>query len=284
MWRLWEESQMLGNFRLRGAVCALAVSGLLAGVFGASIDDLAFGEAPASRPAARAIAKTVATPIPSSAQARYHWGRPTARDEFNYSGSPDPRRWMVYEGIGDGGADIWTPAALSVGHGYLTISGTIAGITGGLASKFGTGGVYGRWETRMRTSTRQPGYNPVLILWPDHDASPRCQEIDYAEGYQFPSKVDFFLHHQCRDVADYQTYVLKTLNTTQWHNYAVEVRRTGVTGYIDGKVWFRDTNRAHLPTVPEHAVIQLSRAQSLGALLGSAWMQVDWTRYWRLPN
>jgi beta-glucanase (GH16 family) len=147
-----------------------------------------------------------------------------------------------------------------------------------MSAKFGRQ-EYGRWETRMRTGPRVPQYHPVLILWPNVRAR-TCPEIDYAEGSSpDTTKLSFFLHYGCNHI---QTYAIKPVDTTQWHNYAVEWTPSGVVGYIDGVAWFRDNNVSHLPPGSMHETIQLDWFPN-GSATRTAWMQVDWTRVYKYP-
>ena len=156
-----------------------------------------------------------------------------------------------------------------------TVSGDSAGTTGGMSAKFAQQ-KYGKWETRMRTSARDPKYHPVLILWPNNNTSPNCAEIDYAEGSTNTAQIKFFLHYACGG-SNFQTTAAKTIDTTQWHNYAVEWTPAGITGYIDGVKTFSDTNPAHLPSVGMHQTLQLDWFPD-GSATKPSQMQVDWVR------
>jgi beta-glucanase (GH16 family) len=137
---------------------------------------------------------------------------------------------------------------------------------------------YGRWETRMKTDARDPKYHPVLILWPNEQSS-NCAEIDYAEGGGDTKSMKFFLHHACGG-SDFQSYATKPIDSTQWHNYAVEWTPAGITGYIDGVKTFSDTNPAHQPTVAMHQTLQLDWFPD-GSATKPSQMQVDWVRVYK---
>jgi hypothetical protein len=66
--------------------------------------------------------------------------------------------------------------------------------------------------------------------------------------------MNFFLHHGCNNQ---QISARQAIDTTQWHNYAVDWQPDGITGYIDGVQWFRTTNVGYLPPGPMHQGIQL---------------------------
>ena len=105
-------------------------------------------------------------------------------------------------------------------------------------------------------------------------ATPCAQEIDYSEASHDVTLDHFFNHYSC---ANQQTSVAKTIDMTQWHNYAVQVTPAGVIGYIDGVEWFRDTD--HLPTTALHQTIQLDWFPD-GSSTRPSWLQVDWMHFY----
>ena len=129
----------------------------------------------------------------------------------------------------------------------------------------------------MRTSDRDPKYHPVLILWPDVTTT-TCPEIDFAEGSTDTSTMSFYNHYGCAGV---QSWGRRVIDTTQWHNYAVEWTPTSITGYVDGVKWFEDTNPAHQPPGSMHQTIQLDWFPD-GTPTKKSWMQVDWVRVYNL--
>ena len=205
----------------------------------------------------------------------FGWGPVVTGDEFSYTGAPNSLKWGVYNSPGHAGNGIRSPNAWSVDGSVATVSGDSAGTTGGMSAKFAQQR-YGRWEARMRTSDRDPKYHPVLILWPNNNTSPNCAEIDYAEGTSDTSRIKFFLHYACSG-SNFQTQSAQPIDTTQWHNYAVQWTPSGITGYIDGVQWFTDTDPAHQPTVGMHQTIQLDWFPD-GTATKPSQMQVDWVR------
>ena len=120
-------------------------------------------------------------------------------------------------------------------------------------------------------------YHPVLIL--NNNDAPNCAEIDYAEGTADTTLMKFFLHYACGG-AGFQTRTATPVDSTQWHNYAVEWTPAGITGYIDGVRTFTDTNPAHQPSVAMHQTVQLDWFPD-GSATKPSQMQVDWVRVYR---
>ncbi|MCH6470361.1 glycoside hydrolase family 16 protein [Sinomonas terrae] len=229
----------------------------------------------ASAPSGTASAPPASTPSPNGTQAAVAqgWGSAIDGDEFNTGSTPDPARWQIYSSPGNAGQGMRTPAADTIANGVLTIAGNANGDTGGLAANFGRQ-KYGRWEVRMKTSAHDANYHPVVLLWPDSNASPTCTEVDFAEGTTDTSSISFFLHYACTG-STFQTLATQALDTTQWHDYAVEWTPTAVTGYIDGVPWFRDT--AHVPHESMHLTLQLDWFPT-AAPTAPAQMNIDWVR------
>ncbi|MCU1547136.1 MAG: hypothetical protein JWO29_87 [Arthrobacter sp.] len=235
--------------------------------------------------AAPVTAATVATPVAATrtgdgaqAATAFRWGPVVAGDEFSNTGAPDKTKWSLYNGPGHHNKGVRSPGAWSVGNGVATVSGDSAGTTGGMSAKFAQQ-KYGRWESRMRTSDRDPEYHPVMILWPNRGTASNCPEIDYAEGTADKTKMKFFLHYKCGG-SDFQTTAAAPIDSTQWHNYAVEWTPAGITGYIDGVKTFSDTNPAHQPTVPMKQTLQLDWFPD-GTATKPSQMQVDWVRVYK---
>ena len=204
------------------------------------------------------------------------WGTPVDGDEFTGSGL-DTGKWGAYDGAGHNGNGKRRPSQIAVANGVMTMSGTADGTTGGM--EFKRGRLYGRWETRMQVPAGDSRYHPVLILWPDAEDWPTGGEVDYAETAAGASSVDFFLHYSA---SNKQTMASKALDITQWHNYAVEWTSTGIRGYVDGTLWFTDTNTAHLPPRAMHQTIQLDWFPSGATSTRPSAMNVAWMRYYSL--
>jgi hypothetical protein len=221
-------------------------------------------------------------PSPGSAAEAFGWGSPVAAgsDEFNGT-AVDATKWNNYDGIaGHAGNGRRMAAQSVVAGGVLTQTGLPNGDTGYLSSKYRPGTMYGKWEVRMRTSARVPQYHPVNLLWPDTGGDRTTDdEVDFAEGTNDTSSRKFCLHYGMPGQG-LQTSAVKVLDTTEWHNYAVDWSPAGVKGYIDGVLWFSDTSPDRNPDQPMHQAIQLDFFPN-GSTPGQAWMQVDWTRAYK---
>jgi hypothetical protein len=222
---------------------------------------------------------TTTTPTPeptgpagegTTAASVFNWGAVTAGDEFNYTGAPDSNKWSVYNSAGHAGNGLRSPSQASVNGSVFNIDGTADGTTAGMSAKFANQ-KYGRWESRIKASGDNE-YHMVSILWPDSGNWPCDGEIDYAETTGDFSEVGFFHHFSC---TNQQTQAHKTLDVTQWHNYAVDWSPTAVVGYVDGVEWFRDST--NLPPGSMHQTLQLDWFPDSTAD-GTGNMQVDWVR------
>lgn len=228
--------------------------------------------------AASAATRTVtvqASRTYSSAAARYGWGKVVAGDEFNYQGKPKSTKWSVYNSRGHDGRGLRRSSAWNVDGKVATVTGRTTGVTGGMSSRYSQ--KYGRWEARMKTNNRDPQYHPNLMLWPDVKSS-RCPEVDFAESTKDPKRIKFFLHYGCKPS---QTSASKALDMTKWHTYAVSWTPTRITGFVDGVVFFRDTNRSHLPQGKMHAATQLDWFPSGGKKPRTSSMSIDWVRIYK---
>lgn len=222
---------------------------------------------------------TGGTPLATTAAERYNWGPVVRGDEFNYSGAPDPAKWSVYNGPGHAGNGTRTPTAWSGNGSVMRCSGDANGNTGGMSALWDRNlPLYFRLETRMRTSARYAEYHPVCLLWPDNAGNviSGVPEVDYAEGTGDITKIKFFLHYGTSS----QTQAERVIDTTQWHNYAVEWGPNAVVGYIDGEEWFRDTNTSHIPSIPMHSTLQLDwfPGDSPDTNPTPSWVEFEWTR------
>jgi hypothetical protein len=190
-------------------------------------------------------------------------------DEFNGGKSS---KWNEYDGPGHGGNGRRTPDAISAENGSLVIRGDSDGNTGGMA--WSDDQRFGRWEMRARFPKGDEQYHPVLILWPE-SGDGGDGETDFAETTSASPDVSFFLHH-----GSDQEYAHKTIDITQWHNYAVEWVDGRMTGYLDGEKWFECTDRGKLPRSALHPTIQLDYFPDGGSPKPTE-MYVDYMRIYK---
>ncbi len=193
-------------------------------------------------------------------------------DEF--TGTALSSHWSPYDGPGNDGDGVRSPAAITVQNGVMTIRGDSKGTTGGMAW---TGDQrFGKWEVRARFPKGDSQYHPVLLLWPQGEW-PQGGEVDFAETTSAASNVEFFLHYSS---SNKQKDAQKALDLTQWHNYAVEWVDGRITGYIDGQQWFQSTDSSTLPPGPMHLAVQLDYFPNGGSPKPSE-MDVDYVRIYK---
>jgi hypothetical protein len=219
----------------------------------------------------------------SSAAENFHWGTPLpSSDEFNYAGAPDKNKWGIYGGVdecttGHAGNGQRCGYTNTVQDGYLRQTGYANGDTAGLASLHGQ--KYGRWEVRARVQSAGGAgyaYHPVLITWPDSDAWPQGGEYDYFEVNVGDTSGTAFMHHPTDSGVVQDEYHSGSLDLSQWHNYGFEWAPDGLTGYVDGKAWFHDTDPDVQAPGPMHQTIQLDNF--CGCTMQKAYFDIDWAR------
>jgi beta-glucanase (GH16 family) len=202
------------------------------------------------------------------------WGEPVRADEFD-AGTGE---WSLYDGPGHAGEGRRSPSAISVRNGVLTITGDSSGTTGGMS--WGDGRRYGRWEARVRSPAADPSYNALLLLWPDAENWPEGGEIDFMEiGDAERQEVDVFLHY---GEDNEQKHGRVETDATRWHNWAVEWTPTSITTFLDGRQWYRTTDRDVQPPGPMHLCVQLDWFPSGSGTVQESTMEVDWVREYDL--
>lgn len=208
------------------------------------------------------------------------WGPVVDGDEFP-GNALNLAKWGLYNGPGHANKGLRRPSQIAVANGVLTITGLPNGTTGGMS--FNNDRLYGRWESRMRVPPGDYRYHPVLLLWPDAEDWPEGGEVDYAETNCAADDVDFFLHYSEDNL---QTHDSVDVDITQWHNYAVEWTPSWIRGYVDGVMFFEDTNVTHLPPRQMHPTIQLDWFPSSVDLtpVQQSTMDVAWLRIYDLDD
>jgi hypothetical protein len=228
-----------------------------------------------------------------TAATKFGWGAPLgASDEFEYAGAPSSAKWGMYDGPGHDGNGRRVPARATVANGRLIGTGLANGDSFGMSHRFYQ--QFGRWEVRMRcfeTGTVVAGnrYHVVLIIWPQSGEWPEDGEYDFVE-LSIPGQADLeaFMHfpHDA-DQAVQQRFFSKTgVDTSQFHNYALEWTPDELVGYVDGVEWFRTSGgassiRKNIQDMPSGGLtIQLDNFD--GTDQTPATMEVEWARVYSL--
>lgn len=182
------------------------------------------------------------------------WGPVIFRDEFDYTGDPDPKKWMPCGVKGTGwsghaGNGRRMPECSTVKDGMLVMTGKDNGHTGWLrALNYAR---YGRVEfcSRSRnTGSSGATYHPLGLWWPtDPEDWPENGELDVVE-YTDPNakQASAWLHYPH---PEYQPNGSKTpiqqagpfsvdCDMTQWNTFNVEWDSTGVRSWLNGKKWY----------------------------------------------
>jgi hypothetical protein len=234
---------------------------------------------------------TPGNPPPANGQtaaAAFNWGTPLpSSDEFNGT-RVDTSKWSLPGECWPANSTVKNGRCAShvtVANGYLTESGTADGKTGWLASKLGQ--KYGRWEVRARVvpqaGTTGSQFHPVLITWPDSDAWPSGGEYDFFEVNSRDTRATAFLHHPTQSGVVQDEYHSGPLDLTQWHNYGFEWTASGLTGFIDGVQWFRNTAPGVQAPGPMHLTIQLDNFVGKSGLQPTHF-DVDWARIYKVTS
>ncbi|MEU4560184.1 glycoside hydrolase family 16 protein [Actinoplanes sp. NPDC023936] len=233
----------------------------------------------------------VATATPSDqAAVRHGWGTPVAAQSDEYNGSAiNLNKWGLfgtdpgsYTGCSPGyqGHGQRCGSQTTQGGGYLSVTGTADGKTGGLYGLM-PAFRYGRIEVRERavplSSNGGKAYHAVPLLWPENEADWMNAEIDFAERDVASSSVGLFVHHDGT-----QTPCSVTIDSTKFHNYAVDWQPNSVSWYVDGVLkctvhesinyFSRSNGGAQMDMFPE-----------TGELMRPARQDIDWVRMYATP-
>ncbi|GAA0610300.1 hypothetical protein GCM10010174_29610 [Kutzneria viridogrisea] len=233
---------------------------------------------------------TTTPPTDSRASDRYHWGaaNPEESDEFN-AGSVDLAKWGLF-GASEGQSTGCSPgfnghgqrcaSQTTEGGGLLSVVGTADGVTGGLYSNH-NGFKYGRVEVRERAiplaDNGGAAYHAVPLLFPVTADYPQA-EIDFAERDVADPGVDLFVHHHGT-----QEHCAATVDSTRFHNYAVDWEPDSVTWYVDAEQVCRV--EASIDYFDKsNGGAQLDMFPDTGTLMRPAREDVDWIHMYPSPS
>ncbi|SDE66118.1 glycoside hydrolase family 16 protein [Pseudonocardia oroxyli] len=252
----------------------------------------------AAGPAAAAPAAPAApapAPEPDTAAEIHGWGAPLPQsDEFNYTGQPDPSKWVNIDGCWSGhdGNGKRCGANSTVDGEKLIQKGLPNGDTGWLASKLDQ--QYGRWEARVRSFNDGDSgneYHPLLIVWPSSDSWPNDGEYDFLEN-QAPGEdcANAFIHYPHPNMPVQQEFLEEDdcgAPLSEWHNIAFEWTPDHVRGYIDGKEWYTlkdgagPGGRANIQGMPS-GKLTIQFDNFYGGGMREASYEIDWVRMYTL--
>lgn len=224
-----------------------------------------------------------------------NWGSPQAEgDEFNYTGTPDPAKWGLYDGPGHDNNGLRVPARCTVSSGTLKITGLAGSANaGGMSHKLER--QYGKWEIRAKsfytsaptnTGSLTPAYHPVAILWSDNQEWPFNGEYDFMEN-DTPGQQNAggFMHYPSLNGTNYQEELPAfPVDMRQFHNYAIEWLSTGIKLYVDGVLWASyaggavSGQRKAIQAMDNggHLTLQMDAFAASG--MNASTMEVEWVR------
>lgn len=221
----------------------------------------------------------------------YGWYPAATRNEFiTADGLRPPRSWSY----------VGTPSAWSDRYGTLQVEQR----SGDLFTDWNLSHRTGRWEVRFRSKTGTPrtpsGLTPYRVkieLVPSGTGATRCApESVLMTGYDPATagrtarvgvtRPGFRASAPATPVGP--LFDVTSWNGTQdehvgaWRVWAVEVARTHISWFLDGRVIRREARPAALIGKPLH--LRLSLLSTLGAEMAPTFTQLDWARYWTLKR
>ncbi len=238
--------------------------------------------------------KSVSVTITLSASNGLVWS-----DEFNYTGSPDPSKWVFdignNNGWGNGEAQYYTnrPENATVSNGTLKITAIKEAFSGFnyTSARILTQGKfdvkYGRIEARLKLPAIGGGWPAFWMLGSNFPQVgwPACGEIDIMEmvGNQI-NKIYAALHFPGHSGG--QGTIGTTINptaTTEFHVYSITWNASSIIWYIDGIQFAQYANSASIPY--NHNFFMLLNVAVGGSFGGAispdfttAQMEVDYVR------
>jgi hypothetical protein len=235
------------------------------------------------------------TPAPAITHAadeaafRFGWGTPVPSQSDEYDGTAvDLTKWGLF-GV-DAGESTGCSAGFhghgqrcasqtTVAGGYLSVTGTADGRTGGLWGRMAAFR-YGRVEVRERAvplaDNGGRAYHAVPLIWPHDEDDWENAEIDFAERDAGAKSVDLYVHH------DGTQKCTAAVDSTQFHNYAVDWQPNSVTWFVDGVK--KCTVTASIDNFSRsNGGAQMDMFPANGTLMRPARQDVDWVRMYATP-
>jgi hypothetical protein len=140
-------------------------------------------------------------------------------------------------------------------------------------------------------TTAGGNYHPVLIVWPQSEQWPQDGEYDFVElSTPGQPSLGAFMHfpHDATVSVQQRQFTKAAVDTSVFHNYALEWTPDALVGYVDGAEWFRTSGgassiRRDIQTMPSgHLTIQLDNFD--GTTQAPATMEVEWARVYTLTS
>lgn len=248
---------------------------------------------------------------PTTRQAWAFGDTPVWRDEFDYTGKPDPAKWgydIGGKGWGNHELQYYTDQLGNafVEDGVLAIvarrfrkAGTTTYTSARLVSRGKGDFKYGRIEFRARLPVGRGTWGALWMLptGKHYGGWPRSGEIDIMEhvGYD-PGQVHVTVHtqaynHGIKTQRGKQATVADA--STRFHLYRVDWTPDAIRGYIDDAPVFEFANEGTGPDAwpfdqPFHLLMNLAVGGDWGGAEGvdekafPAWMEVDYVRVYPL--
>lgn len=238
----------------------------------------------------------------TQAAIRHGWGTPLpSSDEFNYVGPPNSTKWKLpgADWAGHAGNGRRRPERTTVDGSKLVMTGLANGDSGWCQHRLDQ--QYVRWEARIRCYQGAPSvgepdatsngndYHCLLLIWPESNDWPEDGEYDFYElGVPGQNSLEAYMHYpHDPDVSVQQQHFEKAgVDTSQWHNIALEWTSTGTRGYLDGVQWFSASGgassvRRNMQDMPAgHLVIQCDNFD--GTDQTPATIEVEWMRVYNV--
>lgn len=231
----------------------------------------------------------------TTAAERFGWGNPhPVSDEFDYTGQPDPTKWMLPgpDWEGHGGRGRRRPERTTVRDGMMVMTALANGDAAWVRQRMPTR--YGRWEQRSRsrnTSTASSPYHVLSLIWPTREDWPRSGELDWLET-ENPDQTFFraYLHYPHPPAPDgkvqQEIVTIQGVDQREWHNYGFEWTPNHIAGFIDGREVYRfsggagPAGRSAIQAMPEGALTM--QIDHFGGTRECVY-EIQWVKFYPLP-